>query len=72
LFLLHLHPNAQAWSEIVNSMIPRRDVLVKHLEHFASIVEATEVRDKSSQEPRNIPRGIENSTVYGDCMIIIF
>jgi len=32
-----------AWSEIVNSMIPRREVLVQHLEHMAKACEAAEV-----------------------------
>jgi len=33
----------KAWSEVVNSMIPKREVLLQHLQHFARIVEAQEV-----------------------------
>lgn len=34
---------AQAWSEVVNSMIPKREILLQHLQHFARIAEAQEV-----------------------------
>lgn len=33
----------RAWSEVVNSMIPKREILVQHLQHFARIAEAQEV-----------------------------